>query len=79
MHIRKALKNGSGTMKSLGEALEYAVKTKPDIVHEPGPEELSLYIKNQQLHKLNIPVVCAAGNVEMLELIFQLNMKKQYL
>lgn len=62
----KALnKNGSGTMKSLCEALEYAVKIKPDIVSMSlgAPQSFPLIHELiKKLHKLNIPVVCAAGN-----------------
>ena len=62
----KALnKYGSGTMKSLGEALEYAVKTKPDIVSMSlGAPQSFPYIHQliKKLYNLNIPVVCAAGN-----------------
>ena len=52
-------------MKGLGEALEYAVKTKPDIVSMSlGAPRSFPYIHQliKKLHNLNIPVVCAAGN-----------------
>lgn len=62
----KALnQRGSGTIKSLVSALDYAIKIKPDIVSmslgSPRPHiEIEKRIK--ELYELNIPVVCAAGN-----------------
>jgi|TARA_R110000787_G_scaffold17748_1_gene55091 subtilisin family serine protease len=50
----------------LKEALEYAVKIKPDIINlslgsfSPQPQLESLYKK--LTYELNIPIVCAAGN-----------------
>ena len=62
----KALdRNGTGSMKALERALQYAVDLKPDIVSmslgaPQGNRKIHSYIK--QLYEMNIPVVCAAGN-----------------
>ena len=58
-------KNGSGSMKALEDALEYALELKPDVISMSlgspiGTNKTHNLIK--QLHSLNIPIICAAGN-----------------
>lgn len=62
----KALnKAGRGSFQGLADALEYAIKTKPDIVSmslgAPSPSGI-IHDKIKKLYEMNIPVVCAAGN-----------------
>lgn len=62
----KALdKAGRGSFQGLADALDYAVKTKPDIVSmslgAPSPSGI-IHDKIKELYEMNIPVVCAAGN-----------------
>lgn len=57
--------NGQGKMSYLIEALKYAEKIKPSIISmslgsTEGSAELESIIK--KLHKMNIPIICAAGN-----------------
>lgn len=58
-------KQGFGTIKALNSALRYAIKIKPDVISlsigfTKPDKELHSIIK--KLYKLNIPIVCAAGN-----------------
>ena len=57
--------NGSGTYDGLCNALDYAIRARPDVVSMslggPMPYE-QMHKKIKLLHELNIPVVCAAGN-----------------
>lgn len=63
--VKALSKSGSGTYEQLADALQYAIDTKPDIVsmslggssYDKGMRE-----KIKQLYKMNIPVICAAGN-----------------
>ena len=62
----KALnKAGRGSFQGLADALDYAIKTKPDIVSmslgAPSPSGI-IHDKIKELYEMNIPVVCAAGN-----------------
>jgi len=62
----KALnKAGSGSFQGLADALDYAIETKPDIVSmslgAPSPSGI-IHDRIKELWKMNIPVVCAAGN-----------------
>lgn len=63
----KALdKNGVSSGPSVIKALEYAVKSKPDIVNlslgSPRPLGKKTQSLLKKLHDLKIPVVCASGN-----------------
>lgn len=59
-------RHGRTDDKTLKDALEYAIKIKPDIINmslgswEPQPSLEPLYKK--LIYELNIPIVCAAGN-----------------
>ena len=63
--VKALAKNGSGSYLSLGEALDYAIEIKPDVVSMslggPAPSAI-LQRKIKRLYDMNIPVVCAAGN-----------------
>ena len=63
--VKALAKNGSGSYLGLGEALDYAIEMKPDVVSMslggPTPSAL-LQRKIKRLYDMNIPVVCAAGN-----------------
>jgi subtilisin family serine protease len=57
--------DGSGSFNSIIKGLEYAVKVKPDVVSMSlgapvGHFDVHRLIK--ELHDLNIPCICAAGN-----------------
>jgi len=62
----KALgKSGGGNYNGLAAALDYAIKVKPDIVSMSlggGSPSNLLHEKIKTLYKMNIPVICAAGN-----------------
>lgn len=62
----KALdRNGIGSIEALENSLEYAVRIKPDIVSMSlGSNRSSKKVHEliKELYKMNIPVVCAAGN-----------------
>ena len=58
-------KNGSGGFKSIRDALEYAIKVKPDVINM----SLGSRYYDPQMHKLikklydmNIPIIAASGN-----------------
>ena len=63
--VKALAKNGSGSYLGLGEALDYAIEMKPDVVSMSlggsTPSTL-LERKIKKLYNMNIPVVCAAGN-----------------
>jgi minor extracellular protease Epr len=59
--------NGMSTCcKSLEQALEYALKIKPDIINmslgSREPQSDLFHILLKELYKLNIPVICSMGN-----------------
>ena len=63
--IKALNKNGSGSYFQIAQALESVVKLKPDVVSmslggTQASPEMHKFIK--ELYKMNIPVVCAAGN-----------------
>ncbi len=57
--------SGGGTYEEIANGLKYAIRTKPDIVSMSlgAPVDKSvLHDPIKELYKLNIPVICAAGN-----------------
>ena len=65
LSVKALNKNGSGNFQGLAQALDYAIKTKPDVVSMSlGSPTYSALIheKIRILYEMNIPVVCAAGN-----------------
>ena len=63
--VKALAKNGSGSYTGLCDALDYAIKTKPDVVSMslggPTPNK-QMHDRIKKLYEMNIPVVCAAGN-----------------
>ena len=63
--VKALAKNGSGSYKSLTEALDYAIEVKPDVVSmslENSSPSPALHKRIKKLYEMNIPVVCASGN-----------------
>ena len=63
--VKALSKFGSGTYAQLEEALQYAIDIKPDIVSMSlggNSYDADMHEKIKQLYKMNIPVICAAGN-----------------
>ena len=57
--------SGSGTYTGLNQALQYCIEQKPDLVSMSlGGSSMSdeMHEKIKTLTKMNIPVICAAGN-----------------
>ena len=63
--VKALSKSGGGSYIGLAQALDYAIKTKPDLVSMslggPSPSPI-LEDKIKTLYNMNIPVICAAGN-----------------
>ena len=63
--VKALAKNGSGSYTGLCDALDYAIKIKPDVVSMslggPSPNK-QMRDRIKKLYEMNIPVVCAAGN-----------------
>ena len=60
--------SGSGTYTGLNNALQYCIEQKPDIVSMSlggGSMSVEMHDKIKTLTKMNIPVICAAGNSGM--------------
>jgi len=63
--VKALAKNGSGSYTGLCDALDYAIEVKPDVVSMSlgGPTpSAQIHERIKKLYKMNIPVVCAAGN-----------------
>ncbi len=63
--VKALSKSGGGSYLGLAKSLDYAIRTKPDIVSMSlggsGPSPI-LQSKIKKLYDMNIPVICAAGN-----------------
>ena len=63
--VKALSKSGGGSYIGLAQALDYAIKTKPDLISMslggPSPSPV-LEDKIKTLYNMNIPVICAAGN-----------------
>lgn len=58
-------KSGSSGLQTLIDALDYAYELKPDVVSMSlgtGVYNQQIHDTIKELHKINIPVICAAGN-----------------
>jgi subtilisin family serine protease len=57
--------SGSGSNKSICDALDYAIEVKPDVISmslgSPSPS-LEIHKRIKKLYQMNIAIICAAGN-----------------
>jgi subtilisin family serine protease len=63
--VKALAKNGSGSYTGLCDALDYAIKMKPDVVSMSlggSTANKQMHDRIKKLYEMNIPVVCAAGN-----------------
>lgn len=57
--------DGSGDFDSIRKALEYAIMIKPDVINMSlgsSAYDSKMHFLIKELHKLNIPIIAAAGN-----------------